>query len=287
MASEFLTGLSPGDQLGNLEYQIDAPMLAEYRRLAGESSCYPNLMADDCRTLLRQRCEDIPLTNVWQGFEFFRPPVVGRRIQVGGWLRGIEGDDARPLAMVDSFAVDEIGTEILRAQAVILVGGGGLPTNVMTGSEQSPTPAAGVNDGAGKLVFNAADLKAGDDLPLGHFRLLRGERLAAWETLESGLSGVDRGSDGIAPSGVVASWLEGRLARYFGDDFRWGGRLSVGYTLPVNASEAWYAKGRVEERRADVNGAVSYRISVLVRNQLGQVDATVEARVTAPSPRRL
>ena len=122
MSSATFHGWSVGDQLGNLEYVVDEALLAEYRGLVGCAGRYPNLMADDCRALLLSRCGDGDLTTVWRRLELLRPPVGGRRVQVGGWLREVGEREGRPLLRVAAFAVDEIGTEILRSEVAFVVG---------------------------------------------------------------------------------------------------------------------------------------------------------------------
>ena len=47
-----LSELKVGEQLGNLEYTIDSEALANYQLLLPRESRFPNIVADDCQTLL-------------------------------------------------------------------------------------------------------------------------------------------------------------------------------------------------------------------------------------------
>lgn len=220
MAGATWAGRRAGEQLGHLEYVIDDAALEEYRRLVGSAGRYPNLLADDCRALLLQRWEDAPAATVWQRFDFFRPPVSGRRIQVGGWLREVWERNGQPWLRVGTFSVDEIGTEILRAEAAFVSAG-------------EPEPA-----GAG---FPA----------------------------------------------LVSGWLEATLGHEFGDDFRWGGRLSISFHSTANPGDVLTADGVIVEQDTDDSGAETSRAVLTVRNGSSVRLATAEAVVTSPSPRLL
>ena len=90
MASPSFQGVAAGDQLGNLEYLIDSDAVRRYRGLVGADASFANLMADDCVSLAQGRFAGQALSVVWRRFEFYRPPVLDRRIQVGAWLKDIE-----------------------------------------------------------------------------------------------------------------------------------------------------------------------------------------------------
>ena len=174
------TDLRPGDQLGNLEYLIYAEALADYQQAVHADSQFPNLAADDCRALLLARCGPLPLTTVWQRQDFLRPPILGRRIQVGGWVREMRQRNHQRWLRVAAFAVDEIGTEILRSEAVYLIGGDGAAA---AGQPQQPAVALTAEPTAyGSLPTarsDTDDLAVGDALTLGMFAIPDGDRLAA------------------------------------------------------------------------------------------------------------
>ncbi len=288
MSTDYLGRLRPGDQLGNLEYLIDEAVLAEYQRLAGQNSRYPNLLANDCRALLLKRCGQLPLTAIWQGFDFYRPPIPGRRVQVGGWLRDVLGSPDQPQLLVDAFAVDEIGTEILRSKATYAIGAVDAPgadSSVLEGNAKPPQSREGTDPTA--ATANPADLTVGDTLPTEQFALPQGLSLATWSSLGSRLAGVDLGFDDSLAAGTVAGWLEGWLSGYFGDDFRWGGSLGIGFHAPPNRSEVLRGEAKVTQRQVYDSGAVAFEVFITVYNERGQQDALVSARMTVPSPRTL
>ena len=276
MANTTQLGLRAGEQLGNLEYPVDGRVLDAYRRLAGADAVYPNLIADDCRALVAARCGALPVATIWQRHEFLRPPVPGRRIQVGGWLRELgERDDGIRLR-VAAFAVDEIGTEILRSEAVFVVG----TVDAAADGQGGPEPAT-----SGEGVGDAAGTVAGDRVPLGTFALPGGEGVLNLERLGGEMSGVASG-DGMMPA-LVSGWLEGVLGRWFGDDFRWGGRLAVGFRRPVRAGEVLTGEGVVIGHDADARGVATYQITAPILDARGKLAADAYAIVNVPSPRTL
>ena len=265
--------LSPGAQLGNLEYPVDAADLAGYRALVGEGGHYPNLLADDCRALLRQRCGPLPLTTLWRRLEFFRPPVPGRRVQVGGWLRETDDADAdgrTPRLRVAAFAVDEIGTEILRSEAVFGLAGAH-SDRARTHSGRAGKPAVDAGEPAPAIAAGGlAGVGPGDTLPLGTL-ILPAEAEA---------------------TALIAGWLEAGLGYYFGDDFRWGGRLALAYPNPDGsyAGDALTATAVVTARDRRPDGSLAWRLAILARRQgkgRDDVAAVGDSAVATPSPRRL
>ena len=276
----FGTELSPGAQLGNLEYPVDGDDLAGYRALVGEGGHYPNLLADDCSALLRQRCGPLPLTTLWRRLEFFRPPVPGRRVQVGGWLRETDDADAdgrTPRLRVAAFAVDEIGTEILRSEAVFGLSG--------THSDRAGTHSD--RDGAHSDRDGAPAVDAGEQAPAIAAGGLAG--VGPGDTLSLGALILPAEAEATA---IIAGWLEAGLGSYFGDDFRWGGRLALAYPNPDGsyAGDALTATAVVTARDRRPDGSLAWRLAILARRQgkgRDDVVAVGDSVVATPSPRRL
>lgn len=255
--------LPAGAQLGNLEYTVDAGTLAEYRALVGDGGHYPNLLADDCRALLMQRCGPLPVAMRWRRLELLRPPVLGRRVQVGGWLREIDDDGGNASRLrVAAFAVDEIGTEILRSEAVFSLG-------------EYPTPPTA--DAVGDIrmampdasVARLAGVGPGDTLGLGALTL----------------------PPDVEPTALIAGWLEAAIGRYFGDDLRWGGRLALAYPDPAGAGagagDVLDAVAVVTGRDQVPGGALGWRLAVSVCRRGSGAVAVGDCGITTPSPRRL
>ena len=183
MVSYRFRGVEAGEQLGNLEYLIDGRVAADYAQLAGGGSQYPNLVADDCHSMTQDRFGDIQLTAIWRGFEFLRPPIQGRRIQVGGWLRDVREKNGQTRLRVATFTVDEIGTEILRSEALFAVG----LRDIQPGGVNGPRclPAGGCP----ALGFQS---DVGDAVDLGRWRSPAGEVVFNYQRLLDSLTGRPR-----------------------------------------------------------------------------------------------
>lgn len=273
MTSATFHGLSAGEQLGNLEYVVDDALLVEYRRLTGGAGHYPNLMADDCRALLLLRCRGVDLTTVWRRLELLRPPIAGRRVQVGGWLREIERRNGCPLLRVSAFAVDEIGTEILRSEAAFAVGS----------SAESLEPDVSTTETSQDLD----DIAEASRIDFGELMLPDGSSLAAYRQRCCELVGVPSGDDGNGLTGLLAGWVEGCLGDHFGDDFRWGGQLSLGYLAPAQPGAEVAGNAVVVGSNRNADGSVTTNLAVSVFNSTAARIAVGNAEVTSPSPRLL
>ena len=255
--------LPAGAQLGNLEYTVDGGALAEYRALVGDGGHYPNLLADDCRTLLMRRCGPLAMATRWRRLELLRPPVLGRRVQVGGWLREVEDDDGVSGAArlrVAAFAVDEIGTEILRSEAVFSI-------------REDPTPSA---TGAVEGIRMAAP--ADGDIGLAG--------VGAGDTLDLGALALPAGAE---PTALISGWMEAAIGRHFGDDWRWGGRLALAYPDPTGVGTGVVLDAVAVVTGLDrlPGGALDWRLAVSVCRRGGAAAVVGDCGITTPSPRRL
>ena len=270
--------LVAGQQLGNLEYVVDREGLEKYRGLVGKDGAYPNLLAEDCRTLLRGRTALQSLTTVWQRFRFMRPPALGRRIQVGGWLREVDERDGLPWFWVTAFAVDEIGTEIMRSEAAMVTGE--LRPHTDRGGD------AGIAPPTAEVAVRLAEALPGDCLLLG--RLEVPERLHTERVVDSGETlAVTAPSWDYETTTILAGWLEGFLGREFADDFRWGGSLLVTHHARTEPREVLVGDAVTMGRDVNIRGVVDRRIVITVRDGLNRRVATAEASVEVPSSRLL
>lgn len=283
-----LSELKVGEQLGNLEYTIDSEVLANYQLWLPRESRFPNIAADDCQTLLLSRCGPLELRQVWQQLLFLRPPILGRRIQVGGWLKDriICGDGT--FVRVSAFAVDEIGTEILRSES-------GFWTDVQGSNRRETVPetpvihdqATGVWDTISSGMHPVEQMRAGDTLEVPPMKIPGGADLEFLRNVASGLTGISQTGRDAAIHAAIAGWLEGCLGQWFGDDFWWGGQLSIVHREPALPGDALFGDATVINRDADERGRITYRIVLQVRNQTGRDVALAEAVATVPSPRTL
>ncbi len=266
--------LRAGDQIGNLEYLVDEAALIQYRRVVGANGCFPNLMAEDCRAMLGKRGAGEPLVTVWQRFDFLRPPIIGRRVQVGGWMREVGEKCGRAWLKAAAFAVDEIGTEILRSEAAFIIGG-------EAARPEGNVDKLEVNTGMGSLARS----RAGDSGHLGELRLPGEEQCQDFHLPAKEMTGFDLRPDGHGLTWITVGWLEGLMGADFGDDFRWGGRLSIAHHATVICGMRLRCDGVVLDHDIDVSGVESRRVAMSVRDAAGRRVATAEAAVTSPSPR--
>ena len=269
-------GLRAGDQIGNLEYAIDDDALAQYRLLVGSDGCFPNLIAEDCRATLERHAAGETLTTVWQRLDFLRPPIMGRRIQVGGWVRELREERCRPWIKMAAFAVDEIGTEILRSEAAFeLASQQAQPGAIAEGRRDDPA------------ARSLARGRAGYGGHLGSLRVPEWDGLNGYRDLANAMAGVEMAGDGNGLTSVTAGWLESLLGGDFGEDFRWGGRLSIAYHRAVSPGVELRCDGVVIGHDTNEGGVETRRVVVSVWDGADYRVATAEAVVKSPSPRLL
>lgn len=268
-------GLQAGEQTGNLEYLVDEPILARYRRLVGANACFPNLMAEDSRAMLGRLAPAETLTTVWMKLEFLRPPIPGRRVQVGGWLRDVREECDGHRLRASAFAVDEIGTEIMRSEAAF---------------EASSKPLHSVGHAsppAGSPPRRTlACARAGDGGRVGGLTIASADDLAQYRADTNAMVGFELEPDGNGLTSVAAGWLEGLLGADFGEDFRWGGQLSIAFHRAVMPGEALLCDGVVIDHDTDPAGVETRRLVMTISNAENLRVATAEAIVKSPSPLR-
>ena len=276
MTSPKFSGVAAGEQLGNLEYLIDDSVVLEYQNLVGESSVYANLIADDCVAMAASKFADPGLSVVWRRFDFLRPPVPGRRIQSGGWLKEVKGSDSEPWLRISTFAVDEIGTEILRSEAALTT------SRIKVGLARS------VPDGFRRSADSAGhgfEERVGENMCLGGWVVPDKEAFAAYRKLRADISGQGHQDEQNGTTQLLAGWLEGRIGRIFSDDFRWGGRLSLAYHAAIAPGHALTADAVVIEQDRDPRGVSTVRLYVGAWGQCNERIASGYASVSIPSPR--
>ena len=267
-------GLRVGDQIGNLEYVVDDEALVEYRRVVGTGGCFPNLMAEDCRALLSRRETEEPLSTVWRRLDFMRPPITGRRVQVGGWIREVEETCGRTWIRVAAFAVDDIGTEILRSEAAFVVG-----------RETAQVEPVVERAGSKPISMRLAGSRAGDSGHLGKLRVPQRDRLDGYFGIGKAMAGTEMGADGNGLTSITAGWLEGLLGHDFGQDFRWGGRLLIAYHRPVAPGMELRCDGVVIGHDTDTTSVQRRQVAMSIRDADDLRVATAEVVVKSPSPR--
>ncbi len=279
-------GIPIGEQLGFLEYFVNDDNLLLFRRAIDNSdNVFPNIVTREHLIVFLQKDYSGSLESVTHTDRYLRPPVTGRRVQVTGWTRERRQERGSELLVVETFAVDEIGTEILRSQHVFRQGPG-------------QTPA--------RLGRRPARRRSADDVEIlspVHKRV-REETIENFEAAHRSLvgeaavfSGTNPGnvhtSAGlasdmglaamVAPEELGLAYLHEMLDTRFGIDFRQGGRLTVHYRRPIYAGDSLVAQGMVTGRERDGKRAV-WNVQVWVENGRGESVVTGDAQVTVPSP---
>ena len=273
MAAVSWHGLRAGDQIGNLEYVVNEEVLEWYRRLVGNHGSYPNLIAEDCRALLEQRAPGAALATVWQRFVFLRPPTMRRRIQVGGWVREVQRKRGGLWIRAAAFAVDDIGTEILRSEAAFEL----RRDRHETGSTVESVPAQ-------SPVTSLAGGRPGDSSHLGKLSLPSRDVSGSYRQMANAMGGTEMAGDGNGLTAILAGWLESLLSADFGEDFRWGGGLTIVHHHSPSPGSELTCDGVLTAHDTDAVGVETRRVTIAVRDASGHRVVTAEAVVKSPSP---
>ena len=113
-----------GGQLGHLEYVVTEELLRQFRDVVEfPDACFPNLAVKEYIEVLTRKYGYLPVISAKHTERYYSHPRVGNRIQVSGWVRDKYRRRGRDWLVVETFAVDEIGREILRGEHTFLVGG--------------------------------------------------------------------------------------------------------------------------------------------------------------------
>jgi hypothetical protein len=114
-----------------------------------------------------------------------------------------------------------------------------------------------------------------------------GADLEFLRNVASGLTGISQTGRDAAIHTAIAGWLEGCVGQWFGDNFWWGGKLSIVHREPALPGDALFGDATIINRDADEPGRFTYRMVLQVRNRSGRDVALAEAVATVPSPRTL
>ncbi len=275
-----------GEQLGFLEYLVTSEKLSMFRESVGYSGAsFPNIVVKEGLEVLLRKCEIGLMDSVTHTDRYYRPPVTDRRVQVTGWIRGRRQDRGAELLLVDTFAVDEIGTEILRSQhtfrlsvsrAAERLGRRPSVSRRRPGAEFLTPVEKRVTEetidgfeAARRAILDGADAGARFRSAVAH--------ASAELASGMGLAGV------VAPVELGLAYLHELLDRRFGIDFRQGGTLTVNYRRPMYAGDTLQARGLVMEQEPE-GGRERFRVQVWLENGRGEPVVTGEARIIAPSP---
>ena len=279
-------GIPIGEQLGFLEYLVtDDNLLMARKAVENNGLTFPNFATREQLNVLLQKENSRTLESVTHSDRYLRPPVTGRRVQVTGWTREKRQERGSEVLVVETFAVDDIGTEILRSQHVFRQGSGQTPARL----GRRPARRRSADDveilaPVHKRVteetienFEAAHRSLVGEAAVFSGTSSRNVHTSAGLASDMGLAAM------VAPEELSLAYLHEMLDVRFGIDFRQGGRLTVHYRRPIYAGDSLVAQGMVTRTERDGERAV-WQLQVWVENSRGESVVTGDAQVTVPSP---
>ena len=279
-------GVPIGEQLGFLEYLVTDDNLLSFRKAVDyDANSFPNIVAGEHLIVLLQKGNLGALESVTHSDRYLRPPVSGRRVQVTGWLRERRRERGSETLVVETFAVDEIGTEILRSRHVFRQVMGRTPARL---GRRPTRPRSGADVEFLSPVHKRVTEETIESFEAAH-RALVGEAAVSRGTNQGSVhssAGLASGmglAATVAPEELNLAYLHEMLDRRFGIDFRQGGRLTVNYRRPIYAGDTLSAQGMVTGMEEEGERTV-WKLQVWVENGRGEPVATGDAQVTVPSP---
>jgi hypothetical protein len=122
--SRIYEDLPLGGQLGHLEYVLTEELLQKFRDVVEfPEACFPSIAVKEYIEVLVRKYGYLPVISAKHSERYYSHPRPNKRIQVSGWVRDKYQRRGRKWLVVDTFAVDEDGREILRSEHTFLVGG--------------------------------------------------------------------------------------------------------------------------------------------------------------------
>lgn len=111
-----------GQQLGHLEYVVTGEMLRRFREAVEYPEAgFPSIAVQEYAEVLNRKYGYISLTSVGHEDFYYTPPRLNKRIQVTGWVREKYQRQGRCWLVVETMAVDEDGTEVVRSKHTFVV----------------------------------------------------------------------------------------------------------------------------------------------------------------------
>lgn len=116
--------LPVGGQLGHLEYVVTDELLEQFRNAVEfPEACFPSIAVEEYIEVLVRKYGFLPLASAKHSERYYAHPRPNKRIQVSGWVRDKYQRQGHRWLVVDTFAVDEDGREILRSEHTFLLAG--------------------------------------------------------------------------------------------------------------------------------------------------------------------
>ena len=249
-----------GGQLGHLEYLVKSEDLELYRSAVGYPEAgFPSLAIAEGRQVLASKYGTMPLTGVRHQEWYYRPPFLDRRVQVSGWIREKYRLHGRDWLVVGTFAVDEIGTEVLRSRHTFVVG-----------KEEAPEGSPIADSGKALPVLE---------------KQLSPEDFEVFRTLTRRLApACEWAVDGPAAARLMSfAYLHQLVASSYGIDFRQGGQLDVRFLRPLWPGGKFTAHASITREKPEAHRTRHY-LRVWLEAPDGTTAAFGQAKVTVPSP---
>ena len=280
-----------GAQLGHLEYTVTPACLQSFRAaVAYPAAAYPNLaLSDGIAVLTRKYGTALTAAAIGsrRADHYLRPPQPERRLQTTGWVRAISQSHGLDQLTLATFAVDEIGTEILRSEQTYQFGPDRGP------QRQGRRPQRGRS--AASLETLPPLTKPVTDETIESFTAAARSLLpaATADHPAAPSSGIHSGaalsramglSAAVAPAELGLAYLHELLDRRFGIDFRQGGQLTVHYLRPIYAGDTLTAQAVTTRQETAADRRVHHHLQLWLSNQRGERALDGTAQITVPSP---
>jgi hypothetical protein len=111
-----------GEQLGHLEYLVTPEKLARFQdAVEYPGALFPNIASKEYLHVLRNKYGPVDFISAKHTDRYFHPPIPNKRVQVTGWVRDKYQRRGRYWLVVETFAVDEDGRELVRSEHTFLV----------------------------------------------------------------------------------------------------------------------------------------------------------------------
>ncbi len=280
-----------GAQLGHLEYTVTATSLQSFRAaVAYPAAAYPNLALSDGIAVLACKygtALTAAAIGIRRADHYLRPPQPERRLQTTGWVRALSQDRGLDQLTLATFAVDEIGTEILRSEQTYQFSPGRGPQR--QGRRPQHTRSAAPLETLPPLTKPVTD-ETIESFTAAARSLLPA---ATADHLAAPLSGIHAGAAlsramgltaTVAPAELGLAYLHELLDRRFDRDFRQGGHLAVHYLRPIYAGDTLTAQAIVTRQETAADRRVHHHLQLWLSNQRGERALDGAAQVTVPSP---
>jgi hypothetical protein len=123
-ADEIYRKLTIGEQLAHLEYLVTEDKLRLFQEAVEyPEASFPSIAVKEYIEVLTRKYGPIPVISAKHQDRYFCPPRPNKRVQVTGWVRDKYQRRGRNWLVVETFAVDEDGREIVRSEHTFLIGG--------------------------------------------------------------------------------------------------------------------------------------------------------------------